>query len=654
LKADTDIVVVGGGHAGVEAALAAARMGMDVVVVTMHMDDIGHMPCNPSIGGVGKSQLVREVDALGGEMGLAIDETGIQFRRLNTRKGPAVQGLRAQADKAGYKQRMRRALETEDRVTVVEAEAVGCEIADGVIGAVITTQGRIGCRACILAIGTFLRGKLHRGLHSWSGAREGSSPARELAEWLRNSGLEMGRLKTGTPARLKRSSLDFSALTEQPGDPQPEAFSFRTEKIERHQIPCHMTWTNRRTHDIIRRNLDRSPLFSGRIEGIGPRYCPSIEDKVVRFPDRDRHQVFLEPETQEGESIYASGISTSLPDDVQVDFIRSIVGLEKAEPLVLGYAVEYDFVVPTELEMWLEARTIPGLFLAGQINGTSGYEEAAAQGMMAGINAVLKLRGRDPVVLNRSEAYIGVLIDDLVTKGTEEPYRMFTSRAEHRMSMRLDNADERLMHYGRQFGLITAEEYENSRSRWKLVRKEIQLLKQVRMPAAEADAFLAARGENPKNDSPTLAELLKRPGVEYRDLAEADASVSEIAQDVAERVQIEIKYEGYITREKRKAEQSSRLEAMVIPEDVDYGCVEGISTEAREKLGRVQPRTLGQASRISGVSPADISVLMVFIERRRRDLVGDSQSGNSRGPEVDGDRSRRGKTGSIIRAMRTR
>jgi tRNA uridine 5-carboxymethylaminomethyl modification enzyme len=593
-------------------------MGMDVVVLTMHLEDIGHMACNPSVGGVGKSQLVREVDALGGEMGVAIDETGIQFRRLNTGKGPAVHGLRAQADKREYKARMRRALEAEQGVTVLEAEALGCVIEDGRIRAVLTTEGRIGCGACILAIGTFLRGKIHRGLHSWSGAREGSNASNRLANWLRNSGLQMGRLKTGTPARLSLNSLDFSSLVEQPGDPEPDPFSFRTGRVVREQICCHLAWTNADTHRIIRENLDRSPLFSGLIKGIGPRYCPSIEDKVVRFPDRDRHQVFLEPETVDGESVYASGISTSLPDDVQLKFIRSIEGLERAEPLILGYAVEYDYVIPTELEPWLEVRSIPGLFLAGQINGTSGYEEAAGQGIIAGINSVQRLRKEPPLVLSRSEAYIGVLIDDLVTKGTDEPYRMFTSRAEHRLSLRLDNADERLMGYGLRLGLIDEEEYERSRIRWELVADEMERLERTRAGSKEAHSVLMSRGESTGTGSPTLAELLRRPRIDYGDLRRIDPRSRGMPPDIAELAEIRIKYAGYIARDKRKADQAARLDGMPIPTELDYAHVGGISTEAREKLIRVQPRSLGQASRISGVSPSDISVLMVFLERRQR------------------------------------
>lgn len=613
-----DIIVVGAGHAGCEAALAAARMGCSTLLLTINLDAIALMSCNPAIGGQAKGHIVKEIDALGGEMGKNIDATGIQFRILNMRKGPAVRASRAQADKQLYRLRMKRILEAQDNLHLKQGEVTRLAITDNKLAGVETRGGVLfRGKTVILTTGTFMRGLIHIGLTSYPGGRAGDLPSVGLSDNLRDLGFEIGRLKTGTPARLDGRTIDFSRLEPQHGDDPPQRFSFSETTVIQPQVPCYIAYTNPKSHEIIRSGLNRSPLYAGIIEGVGPRYCPSIEDKVVRFPERERHQTFLEPEGIDTVEYYPSGLSTSLPVDIQWAFYRSIEGLERVEIMRPAYAIEYDYADPIQLYASLETKIIRNLYHAGQINGTSGYEEAAGQGLIAGINAALRVQGKEPLVLARSDAYIGVMIDDLVTLGTKEPYRMFTSRAEYRLLLREDNADLRLRKIGHSLGLVTDEEFGRFTLKQEAIAGQMELVKNAKLLLSESDPdFLKQFGLADIKNAVTYEHLLKRPDITYAELARLEPSLAEVAAEVKEQVEIQIKYKGYIDRQLEHVNKMSRMESTRIPDGFNYLSITGITAEVREKLARFQPGTLGQASRIPGITPAAIAVLSIALKAK--------------------------------------
>ncbi len=618
-KKEYDVIVVGGGHAGCEASLDSARMKARTLLITSNLDNIAHMPCNPAIGGLGKSHLVREIDALGGEMAKNIDRTGIQFRMLNTKKGPAVQAPRAQADRRDYRISMRRALKNEKNLDIKEGLVEKIIIkGEKAIGIKTQTGIEYKGKAIVLATGTFLKGLILMGKLSFPAGRMGEFPADRLSDSLKKIGLTIERLNTCTPPRIEGKTVNLSTLIEQSGDTPPPPLSFSTEEIKTKQIPCYLAFTNDATHKVIKKNLKDSPLITGKAKGLPPRYCPSIEEKIARFPEKKRHQIFIEPEGRDTTEYYVNGFFTGFSEAIQLKALRTMKGLEKIEITKPGYAIEYDFVLPTQLKLSLETKRIENLFLAGQINGTSGYEEAAAQGLMAGINAVLKIRGKEPFILNRSEAYIGVLIDDLVTKGTKEPYRMFTSRAEHRLILRCDNADQRLMKYGHRFGLISDEDYERCQRKYAQIEKEIKRLrKSLARPTRRVNNLLKKLGTDPIKEDTPLSQILKRPEVKYRDLVKIDEDERKISSEVAQGVEIALKYEGYIKRELEQIGRFKRLEEKRIPLDFNYSKLEGLRIESKEKLNNIRPISIGQASRISGVNPSDISLLLVYLKRRK-------------------------------------
>ncbi|WPC41916.1 tRNA uridine-5-carboxymethylaminomethyl(34) synthesis enzyme MnmG [Clostridium sp. JS66] len=615
-----DVVVIGAGHAGCEAGLASARMGCKTLMCTMNLDSVGFMPCNPNVGGTAKGHLVREIDALGGEMGVNIDHTFIQSRMLNTSKGPAVHSLRAQADKKRYSERMKHVIEKEENLYLRQIEVVDIKVENNKVCGVLTKNGAyFKTKAVILTTGTYLRGKIIIGEVSYSGGPSGLFPANELSQKLIDLGIELRRFKTGTPARVNRRSVDLSKMIEQKGDEKIVPFSFMSGNIDRDQVSCYLTYTTDDTLKVIRDNIHRSPLYNGTIKSVGPRYCPSIEDKVMRFPDKEKHQIFIEPEGENTEELYVGGASSSLPEEVQLAMYKTIEGLENVEILRTAYAIEYDCINPQQLKLSLEFKSIKGLFGAGQVNGSSGYEEAAAQGIIAGINASLKIKEKEPLILKRSDAYIGVLIDDLVTKGTEEPYRMMTSRSEYRLILRQDNADLRLTEIGHNIGLVNEERYNKFLKRKKTIEEEVARMKNVQInPKKEVIEFLASLNSTELKKSISLYELIKRPELDYFKVEPLDKDRIELPDDIKEEVNTISKYEGYINKQLEQVVQFKKFENKTIPNNIDYNDINGLRLEAVQKLSKVKPMNIGQASRISGVSPADISVLLIYLEREYR------------------------------------
>ncbi|MDT2667874.1 tRNA uridine-5-carboxymethylaminomethyl(34) synthesis enzyme MnmG [Enterococcus dongliensis] len=614
-----DVIVVGAGHAGSEAALAAARMGQKTLLITINLDMVAFMPCNPSIGGPAKGVVVREIDALGGEMGRNIDKTYIQMRMLNTGKGPAVRALRAQADKHAYAEEMKHTIEKTENLTLKQGVVDRLVVEEGICKGVVTSTGaRYSAEAVIITAGTALRGEIIIGELKYSSGPNNSQPAIKLADHLQELGLEIHRFKTGTPPRVKSGSIDYSKTEIQPGDEKPNHFSYQTpdSRYLQEQIPCWLTYTNLKSHEIIQNNLHRAPMFTGIVDGVGARYCPSIEDKIVRFADKERHQLFLEPEGRHTEEVYVQGLSTSLPEDVQNEVLHSIEGLENAEMMRTGYAIEYDMVAPHQLRPTLETKVIENLYTAGQTNGTSGYEEAAGQGLMAGINAALKIQGKEPFVMKRSDGYIGVMIDDLVTKGTNEPYRLLTSRAEYRLILRHDNADLRLTEIGHAIGLVEEESYQAYLVKKAHIEAEMARLRSIRIkPNEEVQSFLRGKNSAELKDGVLVSDFLKRPEISYQELLLFIPANDELTEKEIEQVEIQIKYEGYIKKAMEKVDKLKRMEAKRIPERINYEAINGLATEAKQKLQKIQPETIAQASRISGVNPADISILMVYIEQ---------------------------------------